>query len=144
MPPSRFRSLRSRRPLTLVSLAAGALWAFPAPAADKPATHEGAEQLKALIAKYCPAAEAGASPLVAVTPEGSDYRITADLSALNGLLTERGASYDPATLVFKATEQDDGKWRIAAESLPRIVFHSKEINVSVDLSNFHRAALIDP
>ena len=78
------------------------------------------------------------------TPEGSDYRISADLSALNGLLKERGASYDPATLVFKATEQDDGKWRIAAESLPRIVFHSKEINVSVDLSNFHRAALIDP
>ena len=79
-----------------------------------------------------------------MTPEGSDYRITADLSALNGLLKERGASYDPATLVFKAIEQDDGKWRIVAESLPRIVFHSKETNVSVELSNFHRAALIDP
>ncbi len=112
MPPSRFRTLRSRGLFTPVALAA-ALWAFPALAADKPATPEGADELKALIAKYWPAAEAGASPLVAVTPEGSDYRITADLSALNGLLKERGASYDPATLVFKAIEQDDGKWRIS-------------------------------
>jgi hypothetical protein len=144
MPPSRFRSIRSRRLFTPVSLAVAALCAFPALAADKPATPEGADELKALIAKYWPAAEAGASPLVAVTPEGSDYRITADLSALNGLLKERSASYDPATLVFKAFEQGDGKWRITSESLPRIVFHSKEINGSVELTNFHRAVLIDP
>ncbi len=144
MPPIQFRPIRSRRLLTPVSLAAVALCAFPALAGDKPATPEGAEQLKALIAKYWPAAEAGASPLVAVTPEGSDYRITADPSALNGFLKETGASYDPATLVFKAIEQDDGKWRIMAESLPRIVFHSKETNGSVELSNFHRAVLIDP
>jgi hypothetical protein len=124
--------------------AAAALCAFPAFAADKPATPEGADELKALFAKFWPAAEAGASPLVAVTPEGSDYRITADLSALNGLLKEAGASYDPATLVYKATEQDDGKWRISTDSLPRIVFHSKETNGSVEFSNFRFAGLIDP
>src|SRR5271165_2992840 len=144
MPPMLFRPIRSRRLLTPVSLAAAALWAFPALAADQPATPEGATQLKAVIAKYWPAAEAGASPLVAVTPEGSDYRITADLSALNGLLKETGASYDPATLVFKAIEQDDGKWRIMAESLPRIVFHSKAANGSVELSNFRFTSLFDP
>ena len=144
MPPMRFRPIRSRRLLTPASLAAAALFAFPAFAGDKPATPEGAEQLKALIAKYWPAAEAGASPLIAVTPEDSDYRIAADLSALNGLLNETGASYDPATLVYKAIEQDDGKWRVVGEALPRIVFHSKAANVSVELSNFHLTSLFDP
>src|SRR5271165_2103981 len=144
MPPIRFRPIRSRRLLTPAWVAAAALCAFPALAGDRPATPEGAEQFKALIAKYWPAAEAGASPLVAVTPEGSDYRITADLSALNGLLKETGASYDPATLVYKAIEQDDGNWRVMMDSIPRMVSHSKAANVSVELSNFHLAALIDP
>src|SRR5271157_3603020 len=144
MPPMRFRPIRSRRLLTPLSLAAAALCAFPALAGDKPATPEGAEQLKALIGKYWPAAQAGASPLVAVTPEGSDYRITADLSALNGLLKETGASYDPATIVYKAIEQDDGNWRVMMDSLPRIVFHSKEANGSVELTNFRSTALISP
>ena len=63
MPPIRFR-------LAPLSLAA-ALFAFPALAADKPATTEGAEALKALIARFFPAAEAGASPLVTVAAEGA-------------------------------------------------------------------------
>jgi hypothetical protein len=134
--------LRLRR-FAPTSFAAAALCAFPALAGDRPATSEGAEQLKALFARYLPAA-AGASPLVAVTPEGSDYRISADVSALNGPLKETGASYDPATLVYKAIQQDDGNWRILTESLPGIVFHSKETNGSVELSNFHFVGLIDP
>ena len=50
-----------------------------------------------------------------VKPEASDYVISVDLSALNPLLKAAGAkvSYEPATLVYKATEQDDGKWRVA-------------------------------
>ena len=127
-----------------VSLVAAALCAFPALAGDKPATPEGAEQLKALIAKFLPAAEAGAPPPVTVTPEGADYLISADFSALNGLLKEGGVSYDPATIAYKAIEQDDGKWRVMTEALPRIVFHSKAANGSVELSNFHGAAMIDP
>ena len=87
MPSTRFRPGRSRRRLAPV-LAAAALWAFPALAGDKPATTEGADALKALIAKYLPAAQAGASPLVTVTAEGSHYLISADLSALNALLAE--------------------------------------------------------
>ena len=43
------------------------------------------------------AAQAGAPPLVTVTPQGSDYLISADLSALNDLLKETGASYDPTS-----------------------------------------------
>ena len=144
MPPNRFCRSRSRRRFALASLAAAALCAFPALAADRPATPEGAEALRALIAKYLPAAQAGASPLVTVTPQGSDYLISADLSALNDLLKETGASYDPATIVYKAIEQDDGNWRVMMDSLPRIVFHSKEANGSLELTNFRSTALISP
>jgi hypothetical protein len=144
MPSIRFRPNRFRRRFAAAWLVATALSAFPALAADKPATPEGAERLKAVIAKYLPAAQAGATPFVSVTPEGGDYLISADLSALNGLLKEEGASYDPATITYKAVEQDDGKWRITMESLPRIVFHSTDANGSLELSNFHASALIDP
>jgi hypothetical protein len=139
----RFRPGRHLR-LAPASLAAAALWAFSALAADKPATPEGADALRALIAKYLPAAQAGASPLVTVTPEGSHYLISADLSALNALLAEAGLSYDPAVIVYKAVEQDDGNWRVAVDSLPRIAFHSQDANGSVDLTNFRSTALISP
>ena len=109
-----------------MSLAAALLWAFPALAGDKPATPEGADALKALIAKYLPAAQAGATPLVTVKPDGSHYLVSADLSALNALLAETGISYDPAIIVYQAIEQDDGNWRVAMDSLPKIGFHSKD------------------
>jgi hypothetical protein len=144
MPSTRFRPSRSRRRFARVSLAGLALCAFPAFAADRPATPEGADALRALIAKYLPAAQAGASPLVTVTPEGADYLISADLSALNALLNEMGVSYDPATIVYKAVEQDDGNWRLTMDSLPRIIFHSEKANGSVDLTNFRSTALISP
>ena len=142
MPPNPFCRSRSRRRFALASLAAAALSALPALAADRPATPEGADALRALIAKYLPAAQAGASPLVTVTPQGADYLISADLSALNEFLKETGASYDPAAIVYKAIEQDDGNWRLMMDSLPRIVFHSEEANGSVELTNFRSTALI--
>src|SRR5262249_46451429 len=83
-------------------------------------------------------------PLVTVTPEGSHYLISADLSALNALLTETGLSYDPAVIVYKAVEQDDGNWRVAVDSLPRIAFHSKDASGSVELANFRSTGLISP
>src|ERR1700734_1815502 len=124
MPSIRFRQRRSRRRLAPLSLAAALLWAFPALAADKPATPEGVDALKALIAKYLPAAQASATPLATVTAEGSHYLISADLSALTALLAETGISYDPAALVYKAVEQDDANWRVDMDSLPKIGFHS--------------------
>jgi hypothetical protein len=139
----RFRS-RLRQFVAPVSVALAALWAFPALAGDKPATPEGAEALKALIAKFLPAAQAAASPLVTVTSEGSHYLISADLGALNALLIETGVSYDPAVIAYKAVEQDDGNWRVAVDSLPRIAFHSKDVSGSVELANFRSTALINP
>ena len=144
MPANRPCRSRLRRRFALASMAVAALSAFSARAADRPATPEGVEALNALIAKYLPAARAGASPLVTVTVEGANYLISADLSALNELLKETGASYDPATIVYKAIEQDDGNWRLVMDSLPRIVFHSEEANGSVELTNFRSSALISP
>jgi hypothetical protein len=144
MLPIRFRPRRLRRFLAPVSVAVAALWVFPALAGDKPATPEGAEALRALIGKFFPAAQAAASPLVTVTLEGSHYLISADLSALNALLIETGVSYDPAVIAYKAVEQDDGNWRIAVDALPRIAFHSKDVNGSVELTNFRSTALINP
>jgi len=141
---SRFRGSRWRRRLAAASLVLAALWAFPALGADKPATPEGAAALKALIARFFPAAEAGASPLVTVTAEGSHYLISANLSALNALITETGLSYEPAIIAAKAVEQDDGNWRVATDSLPRVAFHSKDVNGSVELTNFRSTALISP
>jgi hypothetical protein len=143
MPPIRFRPGRSRRRLAPLSLIA-ALCAFPALGADKPATPEGADALKALIAKFFPAAEAGASPLVKVTAEASHYLVSADLAAINAVLAETGVSYDPAVIVTKAIEQDDGNWRIAMDSLPRIGFHSNDASGALELTNFRSSALISP
>ena len=144
MPPTRFRPGRSRCRLAPLSLAAALLWGFPALAADKPATPEGAEALKALIAKYLPAAQAGATPLVTVKPDGSHYLVSADLSALNALLAETGVTYDPAVIAYQAVEQDDGNWRVGMDSLPRIGFHSKDATGAIELTNFRSSALISP
>ena len=143
MPPIRFRPRRSRRSLAPLSLAA-ALCAFPALAADKPATPEGADALKALIAKFFPTAQGGAAPLVTVKPEGAHYLISTDLGALNALIKEMGVSYDPAVILYQAVEQDDGNWRLAMDSLPRIGFHSEDASGSLELTNFRSAALIGP
>jgi hypothetical protein len=127
-----------------MSVAAALLWGPPAFAADKPATPEGADALKASIAKYLPAAQAGATPLVTVTAEGSHYLISADLSALNALLAEAGVSYGPAAIVYKAVEQDDANWRVDMDSLPKIAFHSKDATGAIEFTNFRSAALISP
>ena len=111
---------------------------FSALAGDKPATPEGADALKAFIAKYLPAAQAGATPLVTVKPKGSHYLVSADLSALNALLAETGVSYDPANIVYQAVEQDDGNWRVAMDSLPRIGFHSDDATGASNSRTFAR------
>ncbi len=144
MPSIRFRPRRSRRRLEYLSLAVGLLWAVPALARDKPATPEGADALRALIAKYLPAAQAGATPLVTVKPDGAHYLVSADLSALNALLAETGMTYDPAVIVYQAVEQDDSNWRVAMNSLPKIGFHSKDATGAIEFTNFRSAALISP
>ncbi len=144
MRPIRFRPRRSGRRLASLSLAAALLWAVPALAGDKPATPEGADALRALIAKYLPAAQAGATPLVTVKPDGAHYLVSVDLSALNALFAETGVSYDPAIITYQAVEQDDGNWRVAMDSLPRIGFHSKDATGAIELTNFRSSGADQP
>jgi hypothetical protein len=135
----------SRRRIARLSLAAGiALAAVPALAGDEPATPEGAQQLKSFFARLLPAAAAGAPSFLAVTPEGADYLITFDLSAINGLVKATGTSYDPATIIYKLVQQDDGKWRVKLESLPKISFRTRESSGEIEIDNYEQSALIDP
>ena len=137
MPMNRFRD----RVLCAATLAA--LCAPAALAADKPATPEGAQELSDLFARFLPTA---ATSLVTVNPEGSNYLISFDLSALNSLLQAAGAAvaYDPATLLYRAAEQADGKWRVTMDSLPKIVTRSEAATSTVDIANFNQTLLIDP
>ena len=114
MPSNRFRAHVIRA--ALLAGLAGALSARPVTAADRPATPEGAQMLRDFFGRFLPAS---ASALVTVKAEASDYLISFDLGALNPLLKAAGAraAYEPATLVYNATEQDDGKWRVALELL---------------------------
>jgi hypothetical protein len=127
-----------------LSLAAALLWGVPALAGDKPATTEGADALKALIAKYLPAAQGWRPPLVTVTAEGSTISSRPTSRVLNALLTQTGISYDPATIVYKAVEQDDANWLVDMDSLPKIGFHSKGGTGAIELTNFRASALINP
>ncbi len=90
-------SSRFRGRVVRAALLAAALSARPVIAADRPATSEGAQQLRDILARFVPAA---APSLVTVKPEDSNYLVSVDLSALNGLFKAAGVAvlYDPATL----------------------------------------------
>jgi hypothetical protein len=139
-------SSRIRRRLACALLLATALSARPALAADRPATPEGAQKLQALLAKYLPAAVAGAPSPVAVTPEGADYLVSVDLTSLIGMIASMGVSvsYDAATIVYRAVEQDDGKWRVVLDSMPKVISRSKESTSSTEITNYKQTALFDP
>src|SRR5271166_4000978 len=132
-----------RRIARLASIAGALLCAWPALAGDRPATPEGAQKLQALVAKYLPAGGAG---LINVRPEGADYLVSVDLSALNGLFKASGAnvSYDPAILTYKLTEQDDGKWRLVQGQFPKIVSRANDVVSAVDVTNSRLSLLVDP
>lgn len=143
MPANHYRRRSLWRRLALATLAGASPFALPALAADRAPTPEGAEALRGLAAKFLPFAQTG-SPLVTVTQEAADYVISVDLGALKALFGEAGVTYDPATLAYKAVEQDDGNWRLALDGLPHIAFHSRETSGALDLANFRSTALINP
>jgi len=135
-----------RRPAACAWLVIGAALAgSSALAADKPATPEGADKLQALFDQFLPA-QAGGPAFVTVKPGGEDYLVSADLGALNGLLKAVGvaAFYEPATLLYKLFEQDDGKWRLVQDSMPKIVSHAKDATSTIALQNFKQSLTIDP
>lgn len=133
---------RTARPL----LAAALLIAGPALGADLPATPEGAQKLQSFLGRYLPASLATEPALVTVAAAGSDYRVSADLNALTGLFKTRDVttSYDPANLIYKLTEQDDGNWRLVQDSFPKVISRAGDMATMVDISNSRLTLLIDP
>ena len=54
-------------------------------------------------------------------------------------------AYDPATLVYKLFEQDDGKWRVVQDSLPKIVSHTRRRTTSaIEIDNYKQTVVVDP
>ena len=136
-----------RRPDACAWLILGAmLGGSPALAADRPATPDGAQKLQAFFDRFLPPPPAGGSSFVTVKPGGDDYLVSADLGALNGVFKAIGAAvaYDPATLVYKLFEQDDGKWRVVQDSMPKIVSHAAEATSSVEIQNYRQTVVVDP
>ncbi len=136
-----------RRPAVRAWIVIGAaLAASSAAAADQPATPKGADQLQALFDRFFPAPPAGGPAFVTVKPGGGDYIVSADLGTMNGLLKAVGvgAFYEPATLLYKLFEQDDGNWRLVQDSMPRIVSHAGDATSTIDIQNYKQTVVIDP
>ena len=103
-----------------VALAALSAAAF---AKDLPPSPDGAAKLQAFFAAYLGKPAAGAPPAIAVTPESADYAVSIDLGALAAPTKALGFSFDPAKIVYKVTEQDDGTWRVENDGFPNIAAH---------------------
>ncbi len=123
-----------------------AILSGPALAADRPATPEGARAVQAFLDRFLPPPAPGGPRSVSVTLDGDNYIVSGDLAAVNAALKAAGTqvSYDPAALVYRLTEQDDGKWRLVQDGMPRIVSHVKDGTSAVELANFRQTIVIDP
>ncbi|HKN29416.1 MAG TPA: hypothetical protein VJY34_16640 [Roseiarcus sp.] len=136
-----------RRPAARAFLIIGAtIAACPALAGDKPATQDGAKKLQALFDHFLPATPAGGPAFVTVKSGGEDYLVSADLGALNVLLKAVGAaaSYEPATLLYKLFEQDDGMWRLVQDSIPKIISHAGQTTSAIEIDNYKQTLVVDP
>src|SRR5579871_4646334 len=104
---SAFPILRAASPILLVAT----LGFSPAFAADKPATPEQAASLQAFFLSLLPAPAPADPPFVTVQAQGPAYVVSFDLRAVNGWLKAANAdvAYDPALIVYKLFEQNDGK-----------------------------------
>jgi len=137
----------SRRRTARVALLFGAaILAGPALAADRPATAEGAKAVQAVFDRFLPAPTAEAPPFVSVKVDGESYVVSVDLADVNGALKAAGAdaSYEPAALVYRLFEQDDGKWRVVQEAFPKIVSHVRDATSVVDIVTYRQTFVIDP
>ena len=143
MPPRQIRP--NCRVLLLASTTLAALTSGAA-ANDLPATPEGAAKVAAFFATYAGKA-AATPPALVVTPEGTDYLVTADISALTAPLESAGIKYNSAVFKFKVFEQDDAAWRVEMDSFPsyhaQITQKNMTGDVSASASGLKSTALLD-
>ncbi len=116
-------------------------------AGDAPANDAGTKTIADFIAAY---AGQAAAPSVKVTPQGSAYLVSFDLAAATSGLKSAGFAYDPVELKFKVYQQDDGAWRVEADSMPPITGHMTQpqgggkVDVKVETKSLKHATVIDP
>jgi hypothetical protein len=120
MPILRTQIARRAALASCVALAASSASAF---AKDLPPSPDSAQKLQAFFAAYIGKPAVGAPSAIAVTPESSDYAVSIDLGALAAPAKALGFSYDPAKIVYKVVEQDDGAWRVEFDGFPTIAVH---------------------
>jgi hypothetical protein len=127
-------------------LAAAAMSAAPisAFAKDVPPTPEGAQKLSDVFASYLGKPAAGAPAAVTVTTEGDHYLATIDLANLYAPLGGAGVAVDPALLKYMLTQQDDGTWRVAVESLPPISLRTPQMKIAYNFSDYKFDGIFDP
>src|SRR5437879_3901387 len=93
-----------------------------APAFAEPATSEGAKALGESFATYFghSAVEQG---IIAVAPQGDDYKVTVDLQRVVDGLGIPGGGLKLDAMSFLTTPQQGGTWKVAADAFPNASLH---------------------
>ena len=138
--------------VALASSVALAALSAAATAKDLPPSPEGAAKLQAFFAAYVGKPAAGQPPAISVTAESADYAIALDLAAIAAPANALGFAFDPAKIVYKVIEQDDGAWRVENAGFPTLAAHihaekngaAVEGAETITIANAAGQAVIDP
>ncbi len=133
--------------MTKPSSLALALFATLVPAAGAlaaPATPEEADRLKAVFERYLGHPAPAAPSSVTVTPEGSAYRASFDIKQMILPLEKFGVSVDPVTSTVLLTPNDDGTWKVSADTLPPTTVHMKDQTMVMRSSTYRFEGTFDP
>ncbi len=88
---------------------------YPVTARAATIDQAGADHLRSTFERYFGTPEAGQTPYVAVSPDGTGFKVTIDtrslIQAMSGAM-KPGFDIDAAPFSFHATPIDGGKWRI--------------------------------
>lgn len=102
------------------------------------ATPDGAQALKAELARYF-----GAGPL-AVSPSGEAYRIDIDIKAALKGLERLGVTLDPATYTVNAAPAADGTWHVTGGGLPLLTIKAGGQTTSIATNGQSFDGTFDP
>lgn len=118
-----------------------------APAAELPATPQGAEAIKASLSRYLGRTATGSGNYVQVTPaDATSYRATVDLTPLVSGFAAMGKGNDlriqPQPV--RLAENDDGTWRVTMDGLTPVAVTMGDKNFSFRMDGFKFDGTWDP
>ncbi len=124
-----------------------ALVVASAPALAAPATGDGAKALAQSFAAYFGRTSVDQG-IIAVAPQGDDYKVTVDIQhVLDGLGLPAG-SVKVDAFSFLTTPQAGGTWKVVANAFPNVNVHMAmpdgEYGGSVALNNYKFSGVYDP